>query len=88
MNKIFNCDCCGECCRHVNFIDELKELDRGDGTCIHLKNNLCSIYDARPDICNVDKMFELVYKKIMTKEEFYQVNIEACQLLKQEYFNK
>ena len=31
----------------------IKEWDRGDGGCKMLKDNLCSIYNERPDICRV-----------------------------------
>lgn len=31
------------------------ELDRGDGTCIHLDvENRCSIYEDRPDFCRLN----------------------------------
>lgn len=31
------------------------ELDRGDGACINLtEDNLCSIYEDRPDFCRLD----------------------------------
>jgi Fe-S-cluster containining protein len=44
------CVKCGCCCffagKHLN-------MDRGYGACIHLtKDNLCDIYETRPDICN------------------------------------
>lgn len=43
-------------------------------------NNMCSIYDSRPSICRVDIMFEKVYFKHYSKEEFYRLNIEAVGL--------
>lgn len=80
----FHCDKCGECCRHVDRIAELKYLDGGDGVCVNLKNNLCAIYDHRPAACNVNKMYELSYKDSMTLEEYYDLNYRGCQGLKSE----
>ena len=56
---IFPCNQCGLCCKHLECIPELKEFDSGNGKCVHLMdNNLCEIYDTRPDICNVSKMYQ------------------------------
>ena len=42
----YPCKQCGCCCRHVQVIDEMKKYDRGDGVCIHLRNdNKCDIYN-------------------------------------------
>ena len=63
-------------------IPELREYDAGEGVCKYLmKNNLCGIYSSRPDICNVDRMFEIKYKDIMTREEYDLINEEGCRLL-------
>ena len=75
---MFACSMCGECCRHINLIPELTEFDNGSGVCIYLQGNLCSIYENRPDICNVDVMYEKKFKTKYTKEEFYKVNQDAC----------
>ena len=48
----------------------------GDGVCVYLSDeNLCTIYDMRPDICNVDRMYQKVYKNIMPRELYYMMNI-------------
>lgn len=78
----FPCDMCGMCCRHINRTDMLKEYDTGNGICKYLKDNKCSIYANRPDICNVDLMYEKFFKKYMSKEEYYNINIEVCNQLK------
>lgn len=57
----------------------LKEFENGRGECIHLtKNNLCDIYDSRPDICNIEKMYELYFKSTMTYDEYLRENYKAC----------
>ena len=75
---MFNCTKCGECCRHIDLIPELIEFDDGTGVCKYLHGNLCSIYKNRPDICNVDVMYEKIFKTECTKEEFYELNHKVC----------
>ena len=79
---MFNCSMCGLCCKHIDLVDELKKFDRGDGTCIHLHNNLCSIYETRPNICRVDYMYEKKYSKLYSREEFYKINEDVCKTLR------
>ena len=86
FNK-FECSKCGECCRHINYIPELKKFDSGNGACINLRDNLCTIYDNRPGICRVDIMYERTYKKMYTREEFYRLNKEVCKELKNTFAN-
>jgi uncharacterized protein len=74
----FPCTTCGVCCQHISHLDELKEFDRGDGCCKYLLGNKCSIYNTRPLICRVDKMFDTFYKQHMTEEEFIYLNLLAC----------
>ena len=77
------CTKCGECCRHIGRIPELAGFDRGDGVCIHLNENLCQIYDTRPDVCRVDTMYKIKYSKVYSKEMFYMLNLKACQELQE-----
>ena len=46
---------------------------------------LCSIYTTRPEICSVDSIYEHYYKTCYTKEEFYQINMQGCEMLKKIY---
>ncbi len=80
---MFTCIKCGFCCRNIGSIPELAEFHTGDGICIYLSDdNLCDIYAIRPDICNVEKMYELTYKAIMSKSEYERRNMEGCKLLR------
>lgn len=82
QKREFKCDRCGACCRTVGLIEEAKFLDRGDGVCKYLTdNNLCSIYDFRPEICRVDKMYKR-YKDKMTWDEYLELSYEACEELR------
>lgn len=79
---MFVCSRCGLCCRNIDKIPELVDFHTGDGVCIHLSDdNLCDIYSTRPTICNVNRMYELSYKEMMTKEEYEKANMEGCRVL-------
>ena len=79
----YPCKQCGNCCRHVDLIENMNFLNRGDGVCKHLTSeNLCEIYSSRPSICNG----EYVYKKFfpnMTVEEFHKIVSKLCQKLRE-----
>ena len=70
--KSFECEKCGLCCKKVN--------------CMYLtKDNLCSIYETRPLVCNMDKGYEVFFAKVMSKNDFNKMNREICvTLMKQE----
>ena len=58
-------------------------MDGGAGICKYLnqESNLCEIYNTRPVFCNVDAMYDLLFKdkSSMTREEFYELNYKACE---------
>lgn len=86
MKKIsgFKCDCCGLCCMNLRMSELYSDLDRGDGICMYFDMNsrLCSIYEKRPEKCNIDKMYEYLYQRKMSREQFYQLNYDVCDSLK------
>ena len=69
---MFPCTNCGLCCQNISSVYELKEFDLGNGICKYFDNmsNNCSIYDIRPNICRIDKMYDIQYKKILQKKIF------------------
>jgi len=76
---MFPCTNCGECCRNISHISELKAYDNGNGICIYLcDDNSCGIYDIRPTVCSIDRVYDLQYKDSMSKFDFYVVNRDAC----------
>lgn len=79
---MFDCIKCGKCCRSLKNNIIYSDLDRGDGVCKYLKDNLCSIYDNRPLLCRVDDCYNLFFKDKYTKEEFYKLNKIICNTLK------
>ena len=55
--------------------------DRGDGACIYLgQDNLCTIYETRPMLCNVEEMFSVYKEKepSLTLKEHYVRNNKLC----------
>ncbi len=84
---MFKCDCCGLCCRHIDRSPINNHFDRGDGVCRYFneQTNLCTIYETRPIICNVDKYYESYVSEKMTRAEFYKINYSSCEILKSEY---
>jgi len=81
---MFECDCCGCCCRNLNKSHLYDNLNRGDGVCKYLIGNLCSIYNERPLFCRIDECYELYFKDTMSKEEYYRLNMEECKKLKKQ----
>lgn len=82
----FPCSGCGLCCKNIQKVEELKDFDLGNGICKYLDliSNDCTIYDSRPDICSIDKMFEKEYKTYFEKKEFYILNANVCNQLQEE----
>lgn len=75
---MFPCNRCGQCCRNIRLTKIYSELDRGDGVCKYLTGNLCSIYDHRPLLCQVDRCYDLLFSQYMSREEYYKMNKAAC----------
>lgn len=84
---MFKCNKCGLCCRNLNKSNIYDFLNRGDGVCKYLKENICSIYENRPIVCRVDDCYEIFFKKIYSRDEYYKLNYEGCMQL-QSIYNK
>jgi uncharacterized protein len=82
MEKPFNCWQCGACCRLVRLLPEIAHLDRGDGACRHLQEDLkCGIYENRPDACNTRVTYEAKWRERWSWDEYLEQAEEACHLL-------
>lgn len=80
---MFNCDKCGICCRNLNKSELYSDLHNGNGICKYLQGDLCSIYNDRPLLCRVDECYDLFYKALMTKDQYYKLNYKSCLDLKE-----
>jgi Fe-S-cluster containining protein len=80
---MFPCTKCGLCCQNITNVKELKDFDIGNGICkyYNIANNECAIYDDRPDICRIEKMFKIKYYEYFTKKNYYEANAKICNLL-------
>lgn len=72
-----NCTKCGECCRHIKHIPALTHFANKEGICIHLKGNICDIYETRPDICNYIKAYHRYFSHIR-QEKYYELVTKSC----------
>jgi Fe-S-cluster containining protein len=79
----FPCTQCGLCCQNVHRADETRFLDRGDGTCQHYDaaSKLCAIYHERPDICRVDRQYDMHYATQTSWDDFVTLNLKICAIL-------
>ena len=77
---MWKCKECGACCY---FIDKAKKMGydfpykaNKDGSCEKLVDNRCSIYETRPDICNVEKV-----RRVLGMEyfEYYELMEKSCE---------
>lgn len=81
---MFQCDCCGLCCRSLEGIELFQNLNRGDGICkyLNLKTNLCTIYENRPPFCRVDESYDMYFRNSISREAYEHLNYESCDALK------
>lgn len=81
---MYPCTKCGACCRTLSQIPDIdKAMLNNDGSCKFLINNQCSIYQNRPEFCNVQIMYEKYFKDKYSLAEFYKLNIEVCNNLQE-----
>ena len=53
------------------------------GACEKLVDNKCSVYEDRPDICNVNKIYDKYGKDLqMSLKQWHKLNIRACEMNK------
>ncbi len=82
--RVFKCNRCGCCCKNIGYVQEADFLNRGDGVCKYYSDDkkMCMIYDFRPDICRVDKMYKR-FKDKMSWDEYIDFNYESCEQLRE-----
>jgi len=80
----FICSKCGACCRNLDKSIYFAEYDMGNGVCRYFdeETNLCTIYDDRPLLCNIEKAYDAYFKEYMTLDEYYSANYESCETLR------
>lgn len=81
---MFKCDKCGLCCQNLNLNSLYDDLNDGTGTCKYYdrESKLCTIYDRRPEKCNVVAMYKY-FSGVLSYEDYIKMNIEVCEKLKE-----
>lgn len=79
MNLSDYCTRCGECCRHISGIEELKDFDSENGVCKFLDGNICRIFDNRPIVCNAERFYSERLSDKLTKDDFFELVVRYCQ---------
>lgn len=84
---------CNMCCRNVHHwkenLSQMQELlndetidfpfKESNGVCEMLQDNMCSIYESRPIVCNTEKMYALQHKTTgMSVTEFLRLQAISC----------
>lgn len=61
-------------------------LDETRGCCKYLDQDKrkCTIYETRPILCNVSRMYDEYFSNSMSEEEFIQLNLKVCYQLNEE----
>ena len=86
----FPCTECGACCRRVGTTAQGLLPTKEDGeTCLYLEGNLCSIYENRPDICNLSVMYDKhklsgLLPKSASKRDYYKLAAKLCNVFIEE----
>lgn len=83
MYADFLCTKCGECCKHLYLSSFYDDLHNGDGICIYfdLQNNLCKIYENRPEKCNIKESYKY-FKDYIDYEKYLELNYDVCKKLR------
>ena len=64
-------------------IAEFPYKAKENGHCEKFHNNLCTVYEDRPLMCNIERAADELDLG-MTKEQWFNINYKGCELLQQE----
>jgi len=95
FSKKFGCTSCGLCCTHLGAIlksgnprpeiqeaiDEFPHGSKGDGSCEKLVDGLCEVYEDRPLLCNIKKMYDTYPTLAAKRKDWYDENKRGCNQL-------
>ena len=81
---IFPCTRCGQCCKNIGGIPQLKFHHSGDGVCcFYSERNGCLIYKDRPDVCRIDEGYSKFFSKQLSLDDYYKKNASICNELQE-----
>ena|SRR3989304_9938126 len=73
----FPCTKCGACCKRAHLIDTFEYADKEKGGCKMLVGSICSIYNFRPLICNINEVKDLLLPGLSYKD-YYKIAANVC----------
>ncbi|CAA6819796.1 MAG: Unknown protein [uncultured Thiotrichaceae bacterium] len=80
----YACTQCGLCCRNISNIEQLKDFNRGDGTCTYYRPHIgCTIYEKRPLACQIDAGYQVFASASMSLADYYKKNAMVCNELQE-----
>jgi hypothetical protein len=80
MGLTFPCTKCGACCKNVSGLG--LPVKAGTAECIALgPDNECTVYEQRPILCRVDKIYDRMFSASMTEKDFFKMTADACNRL-------
>jgi len=65
-----------------------KALDNGACEKFDPATKQCLVYETRPDVCRVNRVYERVHAAHLTREQYYRMGEAACARLQQEALTK
>ncbi len=82
----FACTSCSACCKRIGLvIEQAKQIGfpygvNEKGWCEKLgENGLCMVYETRPDMCNIEKMYKLNFSQSgKTEKQVFGENAKLC----------
>jgi Fe-S-cluster containining protein len=86
---MFECSRCGACCSNLKeFHGIYDDLDNGNGCCKYFDSTtkLCTIYDTRPQKCNIDESFRR-FSSFVSYSIYIESTKIGCQYLKSKINN-
>lgn len=81
----FECDKCGECCRHVGEMGQPYAWflnEKGQCRYFNSDGSECAVYKLRPLLCRVEEGYALYFSHL-DYGEYLRLNAEACCKLKE-----
>jgi Fe-S-cluster containining protein len=82
MTGDFPCTSCGACCKRIGSFEGGEDFRLSNGSCKHLtKENLCGIYETRPEMCRIKKRAE---KSSVSTKLYFKYFASVCNRLQSE----
>jgi Fe-S-cluster containining protein len=72
----------GETDGYIKEVAEFPHKTTDNGNCEHLQDDhTCAIYDTRPDICNIEKVWEKHHKDNISIQDYFISSAMLCNSL-------